>query len=87
MVGTTTEGGPACLLLEYVPHGRLNDFILSLKDGPVPEWYVRHVKSISEVPYQKQVSADLMRVLLQVTEGMVRECVCVCVCVREGEDV
>ena len=77
MVGMTPDGDPACLLLEYVPHGRLNDFLLSLIEGPVPEWYVRHVKSISEVPYQKQVSTDLMRVLLQVAEGMVRSaCVC-----------
>ena len=73
MVGVTTQEGPTCLLLEFVPHGRLDNFLLSLKDGPVPEWYIRHFKSTSKIPYHKQMSADLMGVLLQVAEGMVSE--------------
>ncbi len=73
IVGVTTQEGPTCLLLEFVPHGRLDNFLLSLKDGPVPEWYIRHFKSTSKIPYHKQMSADLMGVLLQVAEGMVSE--------------
>lgn len=70
LVGVTTEGGPTCLLLEYVPHGRLDDFLIALKDGPLPEWYVRFVKETNKRAYHKHVSGDLMRVLVQVAEGM-----------------
>lgn len=71
LVGMTTHGGPTCLLLEYVPNGRLDDFLTSLKDGPIPEWYVRHVRDTATVPYHKHVASDLMSTLIQVTEGMV----------------
>lgn len=68
---TTVQGGPTCLLLEYIPNGRLDDFLNALREGPIPEWYVRFVRDTVRGAYHKHVSGDLMRVLIQVAEGMV----------------
>lgn len=65
------EGGPTCLLLEFVPHGTLEDFLLQLKLGPIPEWYMRFLRDTLRGAYHKHVSGDLMRIVTQVAEGMV----------------
>jgi len=67
----TTQGGPTCLFLEYLPHGTLDWFLWSLKKGPVPPWYLYFVKDTLRGVYHKHVSGDLMSILMQVAEGMV----------------
>ena len=72
LVGLTTQQGPPCLLLEFAPHGSLDRFLWSLKKGPVPEWYLHHVREFfHDLPYHRHVANDLMRITLQVTNGMV----------------
>ena len=71
LFGMTTQGGPTCLLLEYMPHGTLNWFLWSLKKGPTPAWYLHFVKDTLRGKYHKHVSGDLMSILIQVAEGMV----------------
>ena len=71
LVGLTTQSGPTCLLLEYVPHGTLQDFLVSLRLGPVPDWYLRFVRETLRGAYHKHVSGDLMSIIMQVVEGMV----------------
>lgn len=72
LLGLTMRGGPTCLLLEYVPNGNLEDFLLALKLGPVPQWYVRYVRDTLRGAYHKHVSGDLMNIANQVVDGMVR---------------
>ena len=72
LVGVTTAPGAPCLLLEFVPHGTLDRFLWSLKKGPVPEWYLRHLREVVvEMPYNKHVAKDLMMITLQVADAMV----------------
>lgn len=71
LVGVTTQGGPTCVLLEYVPHGTLDRFLSSLFDGPIPEWYMKFTKETLRGAYHKHVSGDLMNIIVQVAEGMV----------------
>ena len=73
LLGMTTQGGPTCLLLEYMPHGTLNWFLWSLKKGPTPAWYLHFVKDTLRGRYHKHVSGDLMSILIQVAEGMVSD--------------
>jgi serine/threonine protein kinase len=71
LVGVTTPPGPPCLLLEFCPHGTLDRLLWALKKGPVPEWYLWHVREvIADLPYHRHVACDLMRVALQVADGM-----------------
>jgi len=70
LLGMTTQGGPTCLFLEYLPHGTLDWFLWSLKKGPVPPWYLYFVKDTLRGVYHKHVSGDLMSILMQVAEGM-----------------
>ena len=72
LLGTTTSGGPVCLLLEYVPFGCLDEFLLSLREGPTPDWYTQFLRETLRGAYHKHVSGDLMSILVQVAEGMVR---------------
>ena len=71
LLGTTTDGGPTCLLLEYMPHGCLDEFLLSLREGPTPDWYLNFLRETLRGAYHKHVSGDLMNVLVQVADGMV----------------
>ena len=72
LVGVTTAPSAPCLLLEFVPHGTLDRFLWSLKKGPVPEWYLRHLREVVvEMPYNKHVARDLMMITLQVADAMV----------------
>ena len=75
LVGMTTQGGPTCLLLEYVPHGTLEDFLTSLFEGPSPDWYIKFTKDTLRGAYHKHVSGDLMNIIVQVADGMVRSLV------------
>ena len=72
LLGLTTQGSPTCLLLDYVPNGTLGDFLVSLKLGPIPEWYTKFVRDTLRGAYHKHVSGDLMNIIMQVAEGMVR---------------
>ena len=72
LLGTTTNGGPVCLLLEYVPHGCLDEFLLSLRQGPTPDWYMQFLRETLRGAYHKHVSGDLMSIIVQVAKGMVR---------------
>jgi len=69
----TTQGGPTCLLLEYVPHGTLEDFLTSLYEGPIPDWYIRFTRDTLRGAYHKHVSGDLMSIIVQVADGMVKD--------------
>ena len=84
LVGMTTrKSGPACLVLEYLPHGSLQTFLGHLREGPIPEWYLRFTRDTLRGAYHKHVSGDLMSVLEQVAAGMVSLLVIialVCVC-------
>ena len=68
-------------MLEYVPHGTLQQFLRQLRVGPLPTWYTNHLKttlvdhSTASGHYHRQVAEDLMSVLIQVAEAGVRECV------------
>ena len=74
LVGATKPPDNVCLVLEYVPHGTLKSFLRSLLLGPIPTWYLNHVKgSMVSHSYQKQTSKDLMRILEQIVDGAVRE--------------
>ena len=75
MVGLTTDGGPTCLLLEFIPNGTLDDFLVALMEGPIPEWYTKFVRSTLRGAYHKHVSGDIMSIILQVADGMVMICV------------
>ena len=66
-----TDGEPLCLLLEYVPHGTLQQFLKYLWTGPLPQWYNNHLKTSLVGHYHTHVVEDLMRVLLQVADGVV----------------
>lgn len=68
LVGTT-EGEPLCLLLEYVPHGTLQQFLKYLRTGPLPQWYTNHLKTALVGHYHQHVVEDIMRVLLQVADA------------------
>lgn len=74
LVGTAVNRGSHYLLLEYVSHGTLDRFLWSLKKGPVPEWYLRYVRDMMVIqeaaPYNRHVAADLMRIAVQVADGM-----------------
>ena len=67
----TTRGGPTCLLLEYMPNGTLEQFLASLFEGPIPEWYMKFTRDTIRGAYHKHVSGDLMNIIIQVAEGMV----------------
>ena len=54
-----------------MPHGSLDKFLLALREGPVPDWYVQFVRETQRDSYHKHISGDLMSVLVQVAEGMV----------------
>ena len=71
LLGLTTQGGPTCLLLDFVPYGTLEDFLVCLKLGPIPEWYMKFVRDTLRGAYHKHVSGDLMNIIMQITEGMV----------------
>lgn len=71
LLGLTIQGGPTCLLLDYVPNGTLEDFLVSLGQGPIPEWYMKFVRDTLRGAYHKHVSGDLMNIVVQVAEGMV----------------
>ena len=73
LLGTTTtsDGGPTCLLLEYMPHGCLDEFLLSLREGPTPDWYMQFLRETLRGAYHKHVSGDLMSILVQIADGMV----------------
>lgn len=72
LVGLTTQGSPTCLLLEFVPHGTLQDLLELLRTGPIPEWYMKFVRDTLRGAYHKHASGDLMNIVIQVAEGMVR---------------
>ena len=77
LLGLTTQGrptreGPTCLLLEFVPYGTLDRFLVSLRAGPMPEWYMKFVRDTLRGAYHKHASGDMMSIVLQVAEGMVR---------------
>ena len=38
LIAVTGKRDPSCLLLDYMPHGTLDNFLWSLKKGPVPDW-------------------------------------------------
>ena len=71
LLGLTTHGGPTCLLLDYVPNGTLDEFLVALRQGPIPEWYIKFVRETLRGAYHKHVSGDLMSIIVQVAEGMV----------------
>ncbi len=71
LLGLTTQGGPTCLLLDFVPNGTLDDFLISLKLGPIPEWYMKFTRETLRGAYHKHVSGDLMSIITQITEAMV----------------
>ena len=78
-LGMTAHGGFPCLLLEYVNHGTLDTFLWSLKKGPIPEWYLGFVRDTLRGVYPQHVSGDLMSILRQTVEGMVRyDFLCMC---------
>lgn len=72
LLGLTTQGGPTCLLLDFVPNGTLDDFLVALRQGPIPEWYVKFVRDTLRGAYHKHMSGDLMNIIIQIAEGMVR---------------
>lgn len=72
MLGLTTQGGPTCLLLDYVSNGTLDHFLEALQQGPIPNWYIKYVRDTLRGAYHKHVSGDLMNIIVQVAEGMVR---------------
>ena len=72
LMGVSSGPGSPCLLLEFAPHGTLDRFLWSLKKGPVPQWYLKHVReALQDLSYHRHVAYDLMRISLQVADGMV----------------
>lgn len=71
LLGMTIHGGPTCLLLEFVPNGTLDQFLISLLEGPTPEWYMKFTRDTLRGAYHKHVSGDFMNIIMQVAEGMV----------------
>lgn len=72
LVGITVPPDPLCLIMEYLPHGSLHEFLLALQKGPIPNWYFEYVTNSPRGLYSnKQVSEDLFSILLQVAEGAV----------------
>ena len=62
---------PACLLLEYAPFGTLDKFLIAIKAGFVPEWYMISIHQSTEDSYSSHIARDLMNVAVQVAEAMV----------------
>lgn len=64
---------PYCLILEYMEHGTLDKLLLSLRLGPLPDWYVRYLKLCANLKqtYAGFVASDLMEVIRQIVSAMV----------------
>ena len=60
-----------CLLLEYATFGTLDKFLLSIKTGFVPDWYMLSIHQSTESSYSAHVARDLMNIAVQVAEAMV----------------
>ena len=71
---TMDPSSPYCLILEYMEHGTLDKLLLSLRSGPIPDWYIRYLKQCAppQQTYTNFVATDLMEIVQQVLSAMVR---------------
>lgn len=65
---------PYCLILEHMEHGTLDKLLLSLRTGPLPDWYISYLKQcvIPQQTYTGFVAMDLMEIIQQTVSAMVR---------------
>lgn len=61
---------PSYLLLEYAPFGTMDKFLLALKAGFVPDWYMQLIQESTENSYSSHVAKDLMNTAVQIAEAM-----------------
>ena len=66
---------PYCIILEYMEHGTLDKLLVSLRSGPLPDWYIRYLKqcAIHQQTYAGFVAENLMEIIRQIVSAMVRD--------------
>ena len=64
---------PYCLILEYMECGTLDKLLLSLRSGPLPDWYIEYVKQLAspKETYTGFVASELMEIVQQIISAMV----------------
>ena len=70
---TMDPASPYCLILEYMEYGTLDKFLLSLRSGPLPDWYISYMKQcpIPTQTYNGFVATGLMEIVQQIVSAMV----------------